>query len=105
MGSGERTGIARAWHLARPHTVPMRSAVGLLGGARRIGDVTVERLPVADAASEELRPFRHGGKGIRALGEQPPELRVVPAELVAGGVAVLPDAGPQALHLREALLA
>src|SRR4030095_8728969 len=75
---------------------------GVRGAAGRL---PVERLAIPEATPEELRPLRNRGKRIGALGQQPPQLRMVPAQLVAGGVPVLPDACTQALHLGNELLA
>ena len=47
----------------------------------------------------------HHGLRVGLLGQQAPELRVMPAESVAGGIAMLADAGPQLLHFRDQLLA
>ena len=53
---------------------------------------------LAQAAAQELRPDGTRGQRIGGLGEQPPELRMVPAERVAAAVAMLTDSGTQPAH-------
>ena len=72
---------------------------------RRVRQLLVERLPVLDAARQEFRPGRHRRHRVRLLGQQAPELGVMPAEVVAGRIAVLADAGAEFLHLRDQLVA
>src|SRR5688500_14268222 len=71
---------------------------------RRVGKLLVERLPIAQAAAQELRPRRDDGERIRALGAEPPELRMVPAERVTAAVAVRADAVAEALRLGDELV-
>src|SRR4051812_40059650 len=54
-----------------------------------------------DAATHELRPRRHRHIRRNRLRQEPPELRVKPAKRMAGTVAMLADAGAQALHLGD----
>src|SRR5262249_38070223 len=77
----------------------------LRGRARGSGKLPVERLAVADAAAEELRPPGNDRKRVGPLGQKSPELRVMPAERVRARVPVCTDAGAQPLHLREQLFA
>jgi hypothetical protein len=73
----------------------------LLRGARGSWS---SRLAIADTASQELRPLWDGGHGVGGLGQETPELGVVPAEVVSGAVAMLPNAVPQALLLPDEIL-
>ena len=50
--------------------------------ARGVRQLLVQGLAVADAAAEELGPLGDGGQGVGLLGEEAPELRVVPGEVV-----------------------
>src|SRR5690606_34642349 len=72
-------------------------------GARRVGELPVQGLPVADAAAEKLRPIRHRDVPRDRLRQQAPELRMVPAEIVPAAVAVGADAGAQPHHFRDQL--
>jgi len=94
---------ARPWR--RPGAPRRSAALVLLARARRRGRLLVERLPVGHAAAQELRPLGHGDRGRRRLGQQRPQLRLVPAQRVAAGLAVLPDRGAQPPQFGEQLLA
>lgn len=59
---------------------------------RRSRCLRVQRLPVTDAALEELRPVRHDRHRVGGFRQQPPQVGVVPAQLVSHAVAVLADA-------------
>lgn len=61
-------------------------------------------MSVGDAASEELWPFRHDRNRVGRLGQEPPELGMVPAEVLSGAVAMLADAASQAEHLPNELI-
>jgi hypothetical protein len=65
----------------------------------------IQRLPVSNTASKELRPIRHFGDRVGLFGQEPPKRRVMPAQLVLGAVAMLADAFPQPLNFRNELLA
>ena len=54
-----------------------------------------------DAAAHELRPLRNRGLRISLLGKQAPQVWVVPAKLVQGGVAMLADGGAQLACFRN----
>ena len=71
--------------------------------SRRVGQLFIERLTIAEAAAQELRPARNNGKGIGSLRQQAPQSRVMPAQFVAGRVAVLPYAAPELADLRYQL--
>src|SRR5688572_10547266 len=107
---------SRAWPAPRGGGPPVRAGPTSRPGALRpagvalderfrrprgAGELLVERLPVADAAAHELRPLGDDRRRVGALGEERPELRVVPAELVAGAVAVRADAMAETLRLRD----
>ena len=68
------------------------------------GELVVERLSVAHAASQELWPRWHRRLWISGLGEQAPQLRMVPTQLVASAVAVLADPVPEANDLVHELV-
>lgn len=74
-------------------------------GAWGVGRLLIQRLTVAKAASEELRPVGDRRDGVGVLGEEFPEIGMVPAEVVAGGVAMFADAGAQAANFREEFVA
>src|SRR5215207_4792298 len=90
---------------ATPSPVTGGSALKRLVRPRRVRRLLVERLPVPDAAPHELRPVRDHGDRVGLLRQQRPQLRVVPAEFVAGAVAVIPDARTQPFRLGHELLA
>jgi hypothetical protein len=74
----------RSWH----------SPVVLVPRPKRSGKLVIERLAIADAAPQELRPLGHVGDGVGGLGQETPELGVVPAEFVAGAVTMPADPTP-----------
>src|SRR5688500_7295494 len=76
-----------------------------LVGPRRLRRLLVQRLPIADAAAQELRPLRYHREGVGLLGQQPPQRRLVPAELVQVAVAMSSDAPPQRFDLLDQLIA
>lgn len=67
-------------------------------GFRRL---SFQGFPVLHAAPEEFRPGWHGNLRLDPLGQQAPELRMVPAKVMAATIPVLPDTGPEALHLGD----
>lgn len=74
-----------------------------------IQDGSVRTLPVqafaiAQAATHEFRPGRHGDLRLDLLRQYPPELGMVPAEIVPGSIAMFADAGAQAFDLCDQLL-
>jgi hypothetical protein len=71
--------------------------------ASRPWQLLVERLAVLQAAPKELRPLGHFRERIRPLGQEAPEIGMVPAEFVASAVAVLADALTQPLALDDEL--
>ena len=73
--------------------------------ARRIRQLLVERLAVAQAASQKLRPARDGRHRIGPLRQQPPQRWMMPAEVVSRAVAMLADPRAQPLCLDHQLLA
>jgi len=72
---------------------------------RRVGQLLIQGLPIPDAASEELGPFGHHGDRIRLLGQQAPERRLVPTQLVSAAVPMPADALPQGPDFLDELLA
>src|SRR5688500_5458204 len=73
--------------------------------ARCVRELLIERLPIVYAAAKELRPRGHRGLWVRALGQETPERRVVPAECLARAVAMSADACSQPPDLGDDLLA
>jgi hypothetical protein len=65
----------------------------------------IERLTIANAASEELRPIGHRRQRVLPLGEESPEAGMMPAELLTGAVAVLANASAKLAHLLDQLFA
>ena len=61
--------------------------------------MAVERLAIPEASAQELRPVRDSGNRIGLFGQQAPQRRMVPAQLLSGAVAVLADSGAQPLDL------
>ena len=55
----------------------------------------------ADTASQELRPLWHGRNRIGPLGEESPERRMVPTQLLSGRVAVGADSLAQTSDLGD----
>ena len=80
------------------------SAFGLLADTGSGGKLLIERLAIADAPPQELWPFRHLRDRIGDLGQEPPELGVVPAEFVTGAVSVPPDSFAQMHHFVNQVL-
>src|SRR6185436_7903572 len=74
-------------------------------GPRCIRELLVQRLAIPQAAPQELRPSGDPGQRVGLLGQEAPERRVMPAELLAGAVAVRPDALTQPPRLGDQLLA
>src|SRR5262249_23778612 len=77
--------------------------VELIRNTRCVRELLIERLPVSQTTSQELRPGRDGDFGIDLLRKKTPELGVVPAQPMLGGVAVLADAGSELLYFRHQL--
>jgi hypothetical protein len=90
--------------MLRRRSGPVRRVV-LLRRPGSGGQLVVERLPVADAASQELWPLRHFRQGISGFGQETPELGMVPAELMVRAVTVPTDTVPQADYLLHELAA
>jgi hypothetical protein len=72
---------------------------------RSIGRLLIQRLPVPNTASKEMRPIRHFRDRVGLLRQEPPERRMMPAQLVLGAVAMLADTFPQPLNFSNELLA
>jgi hypothetical protein len=70
-----------------------------------IGRLLIERLAVANTASEELRPVGNFGERVDLFRQEAPESGVMPAEIVLRAVAMLADAVPQLPNFRDELLA
>jgi hypothetical protein len=79
--------------------------IELAMGAGSFGSLLVERLPVANTPSHELRPRWNGDAKRHRLGQQSPQARMVPAELMTAGIPMLADACPETPDFCEQLLA
>jgi hypothetical protein len=79
----------------------VRGVVVVDVGDGGVGEFAVECVAVGDAAAEEFGPWWYGDVGVGRFGEEFPELRVVPAEVVGGAVAVGADGGAEASDLGE----
>ena len=73
--------------------------------SRCVGQLAVERLAVSQAPPQELRPVGHTRNGIARLWEQSPQIWMVPAELMARAIPVLPNSGPQPFHFSDERIA
>jgi hypothetical protein len=65
----------------------------------------VERLAIADAALQELRPIGNDRHGIGSLWQERPKLGMMPAQLVAGAVPVRANGPPQPFDFGHQLVA
>jgi hypothetical protein len=65
----------------------------------------VEGAAVADAAGEEVGPFRHEGLRVRLVREEAPEGWMVPAELVQRAIAMLADGVSELADFLDELVA
>lgn len=82
-------------HCARLGLAPR---VQLLAGTWGCGQLVVEGLTIANTTAQKLRPVRNNRDWIVLLGQQTPERRVMPAQLVTRAVAMFPNALPQLLR-------
>jgi hypothetical protein len=73
-------------------------------GPRSRWELLIKRLAVPETALHEHRPLGHVRLRIGGVGEEPPELRMMPAEIVAGAVPVPPDALSQTQDLLDEFL-
>ncbi len=74
-------------------------------GARGLGSLGVQGFTVAEAALEKLRPGGNGDDGIDFIRKQVPKIRMVPAKVLAGAVAVLANAGAEFFDFGQQFLA
>ena len=77
-----------------PEQQLIASAVVFSGGPRGDGELIIERLAIADAAPEKLRPVGHIWNGIRRPRQEAPQVGLVPAEAVACAVSMPPNSFP-----------
>ncbi len=63
----------------------------------------VQGFAVADTTAKELGPFGDCYIEFAGLGQQVPQVGVMPAQFVAGAVSVLTDARPQPSHFHTKL--
>lgn len=90
--------------MLRPQRRSSASRFVLRLTTRCLRQLGVERLAVPHAATQEVGPVRNRRKGIGGCRQQAPEFRVMPTELLAGAVAVLPDSFAQSPDLRDQIL-
>src|SRR5258708_12577190 len=71
---------------------------------RRARDLAVQGFTIGHAASQEFGPrgYHHGR--VDLFRQQPPELRVVPAQIVTRTIAMGADAGAQPFHFLDELV-
>src|SRR5580704_2214457 len=70
----------------------------------RIGSLFIERLPIPDTAAHELRPRGNCDSRNYFFREQRPQLRVVPAQIVARRVSVFSNCSAKPLEFDDQLL-
>jgi hypothetical protein len=73
----------------------------LVVDSRSVWQISIERLAVLQTAPEELRPRRNTRQRVALLRKQPPELRVMPAQVMSGAIAMRANAGAQFPDLRD----
>lgn len=83
---------------------PFPALVEFLARPGRAGELGVEGLAVANAAAHEVGPVGDRGHRVGGLREERPEVGMVPAQVVAGAVSMLPDPSPEAKNLGDQLL-
>jgi hypothetical protein len=81
--------------------LPLWPGLPFISHARQVRELSIQRLPVPQTTSQELRPGRHGQIRIDVLRKKLPELGVVPTQRVPGAVAMPTDSGAQFLYFRE----
>ena len=64
----------------------------------------IERLPIPDAAAQELGPLRNHRRWIAPFRQQGPQVGVVPAQIVLRAVPVCPYARPEHFDLGQQFL-
>src|SRR5262245_37380569 len=85
---------------------PAITSASLRAATRMITlSLAVERPAVADAAGQELRPRRDLRLWIGLLGQEPPQGRMMPAQVLARAVAVRANALAQPACFLDELLA
>lgn len=77
------------------------SAVELVAGPWRLPGLLIQRRAVLDATSHELWPVGYDWLVLDSLGEQRPQVRMVPAQVMTRAVAVCSDPRAQSLHLGD----
>src|SRR5579864_3762653 len=80
------------------------SGLEFISHTRHIRKLSIERLPVPQTTSQELRPFRHGQIRIDLLRKKFPEFGMVPTQLMSSTVALPANPQAQFLHFREQLV-
>src|SRR5579872_879183 len=81
--------------------LPLRRRPEFISHAPRIRQLDIERLPVPDTATQELRPCRHGQIRLDRLRKKLPELWMVPTQLMPGAVAMPANPGAQLFYFRH----
>jgi hypothetical protein len=75
-------------------TTRLDSRVQFVPDSGSAGKLVIERLAIPDTAAQELWPLGHVRDRVRGLGQEAPEFWMVPAEIMAAAVPVLPDSFP-----------
>src|SRR5438093_13274524 len=76
-------------------------ALELLVCSWSVQELFVQRLAIPEAAAQELRPCRHVRQRIALLGQQSPELWMVPTQFVTRSIAVGPNTCTQPFDFRH----
>src|SRR5262249_27926576 len=100
----QRTWRSIRCSLAKIGVRPSGSVI-LLVQHRRVGELPLQRFAVLEAAAQKLRPGGNRDRRIDPLGQETPELRMMPAQIVPARVAMLANALSQAPDLRDQFLA
>lgn len=82
----------------------LRSIAETLVASWRIGQLTIEHRSVPDAAFHESRPRWNPGPHVDLFRQQPPQIRVVPAQVVTRTVSMGANACAKAFRLGDQLL-
>jgi hypothetical protein len=69
-----------------------------------VGQLSIERLAIANAPTQELRPIRDGNSAGKRLRQQSPKLRVMPTQIVSSAIAVRTNTRTQPQNLSDELV-
>jgi hypothetical protein len=86
-------------------TFPLLSITVLLRDPWCVWQFAIQRFSIFETTSQELRPGRNQDVLSYGLGQQVPQLGMMPAQFVAAAVAMRPNAGSQPPDLRDKFIA